>query len=1106
MSDQVEKYQLLFDTSNVEEAELIIADTFNAMNTGFHAVSVEAREFNRVGALVSATIKAIGEDGKQANFIIGQTDTKVRLATDGLNLYNTALGKFQFTSQNINKQISVLGINPQREDEPKTIDQHKAELQYEKDFARLVELEHRQEYEDYKTNVKKKEALEQEVLDYERNHHKQREAEEQRYQNDILRLEGKRYKEDEAAARQDLRSKEALDNQVNQEEIRHHKQREAEEQRYQNDLLRLKNKRYREDQRDANEYLKELNQPGILGQAWNSLAGQFAIGNIVSQGFFQITGSIREAISSAMEFERTMGRVAAVGGQFTSSQVLGLSSKYGIGANEVANAAFKTVIGGAGRDSNDILNNALKFNVVFGQSTESAVKMISNSMEAFGAEELKATDITNEFFKVFQKGNVNQEEFASMFGNLEALGGKVGLTFKELTASVSALGTMGVNTSNAMKYLQNILNLTLKPSKELQDFFNSTAGGGTGSFEGLVKQEGFIGALTKLFEISKSGNFTEVAEVLNNWRTATGLLLLQGDGLVELKKRYQEFADSTINASEVVKNALDNDAAQIEIRFNKIKNSILQYGKDVLIFWSEVVKKVISNEGELEEKLNENDEIALTKRSDALKKSLDGMYKDTYDHLSKVRGGYADNTKAISDNFELMQEGLRIQVAKYREDFELDLHKMEESITHFQSLIKGAESSTNNITKTWEREDFESSLEGLSPITKAKREQEEARRINALANLESQKALSLANSGDSQGAEDSAAKARSLYEEARGLVHKAEQDDKEGVKKSLELIKNAQIRDVLYRGAISHQTLFNNLIDDEKNIRLEMLDLNTKLIEDGKKQLEQQKQTVEETKRFKVELFESIKSAESTKIGPKDDPTQIANKIKLLTDAQDRLLSNSTFGLGETVSTYDLLQKKIEILRQLAGAQEKMNDVDKETHTIDEQKKQDIQTINLNTNRQVQNIEDFNRSYGSTIELFKTAAYQGKHTAIDLQIDRASDLSSKLKVLDSIKNYISEDIKNHPGQFNEDELRRTGVRASNAQFIGQHQPDFLQQLGGTVPNQTQTVNSNNNNTLGPINITLNGINDGKQAAEEIGKEIGRLWDRGRLALPNILRK
>lgn len=193
-----------------------------------------------------------------------------------------------------------------------------------------------------------------------------------------------------------------------------------------------------------------------------------------------------------------------------------------------------------------------------------AVDGLTTATNAFASQGLTATDAADAMFTAIRLGKTTFGELSGSLGKVAGLANSVGISFDELLANTAALTLGGVNTSEAMGALRQVLSNVAKPTAELRKAYPDLAK----EFDlTALKTKGLTGFLVEL--AGRIGNNTDAAtKMFGSVEGLNAVLTLTANGGAKVaeiteamtkkagaaKQAYDEMSGTTKNLHQILKN------------------------------------------------------------------------------------------------------------------------------------------------------------------------------------------------------------------------------------------------------------------------------------------------------------------------------------------------------------------------------------------------------------------------------------------------------------------------------------------------------------------------------------------------------------------------
>lgn len=325
---------------------------------------------------------------------------------------------------------------------------------------------------------------------------------------------------------------------------------------------------------------KEGLTSGLLGRGFVSGAG-FAAGLASIRAIIGAIGSAKDELIRAEEasrlFERSLREIKSLGTIVDDRQLSnlgnklkGLSIAYGTDLKSQTEGFYTTVSNGV-RDTSEamaVLNAANTLALSGLGDVNKSVTLLTDTMNVFGKGNITAAEAADLAFNAVNFGKIRVDELTSSMGKILPLGNILGLSFKEMAASLAVLTTQGLSTRERVIQLLGVFNQLIKNQDKLPKGLELST----------IATKGWVNWLREL-EKSTKGNVGELASFFTNIRALQGAIGLTGDSTDKLAKTMAEFEKNS-NAAQVASEEIRKSMQfQSEAITSQYEVAILAYGR-----------------------------------------------------------------------------------------------------------------------------------------------------------------------------------------------------------------------------------------------------------------------------------------------------------------------------------------------------------------------------------------------------------------------------------------------------------------------------------------------------------------------------------------------
>ncbi len=288
---------------------------------------------------------------------------------------------------------------------------------------------------------------------------------------------------------------------------------------------------------------RSMSRSSRVMHTFGRAAGYTAVGGVAA-----LAATTVSAVKTTLTFERAMRNVNSIAGlserQFKSLSdgVLKMASEVGQTPQTLAEGLYDLVSSGFdASESMKILKHTSKAATAGLTDTATSTKAVAAVLNAYRLPVKKAEEVTDTLFRTVDRGVITFEELSSNIGEVLPYSAAMGISLKEVGASIATMTKQGLSGANATTFIKNAMVAMLSPSKEAKEAIKSL---GVESGEQLVKQKGFQGALEAMVGTT-DGTKSAVQKLFPNIRALNTLLALTGKNSDAARRDLAGFKDVT---------------------------------------------------------------------------------------------------------------------------------------------------------------------------------------------------------------------------------------------------------------------------------------------------------------------------------------------------------------------------------------------------------------------------------------------------------------------------------------------------------------------------------------------------------------------------------
>lgn len=319
-----------------------------------------------------------------------------------------------------------------------------------------------------------------------------------------------------------------------------------------------------------------------------------AIGSSMSRNITVPVLAAGAAITAVgLNFDTTLRQIVAltdvtadeIGG--VRDRILELATAVGRSPQELAEGFY--FLASAGFDTAEameVLESTSKAAAAGLGTTADVSKVVGAAINAFGEENLSASDAVDQLVRGVKDGTAEATDFAGALGTVLGSAGQVGSTFADTTAAIAAMTLQGISADEAATSLNQVFLSLIKTTPQAEEGMEAVGL----SSEGLRKQLREKGLLSVLQTLSErfEGNETAAAAAFGNVRALRGILALTGGDAAKTAAVFEDVASGTTTMATAFEDTegpgrkVDRALARIQVILIRLSDDVLPVFVDVL--------------------------------------------------------------------------------------------------------------------------------------------------------------------------------------------------------------------------------------------------------------------------------------------------------------------------------------------------------------------------------------------------------------------------------------------------------------------------------------------------------------------------------------------
>jgi len=293
-------------------------------------------------------------------------------------------------------------------------------------------------------------------------------------------------------------------------------------------------------------------------------------------------------IKMAMDFDKSMTKIKALVGLSTqqvdqlAAHTRKMALETGISSQEAGEALFFiTSAGLKGELAMEALEMATKAAAAGLGETATIADLATSAMNAYGAENLNATQATDVLTAAVRLGKLAPDELAGAMGSVIPIASNMGIEFHEVGAAMAAMSKTGTNAAAAATQLNAIFMGISTPAEESRAKL-AQLGMTFEELEQSVGQDGLMPTLAMLKERMQGTDVT-MKDLFKNVRAYKGVLDLTGASMKDNVGLADEMTRSHGATEKAFKTTADSASHQFKASLNSAKETLTSLGQQLLV-------------------------------------------------------------------------------------------------------------------------------------------------------------------------------------------------------------------------------------------------------------------------------------------------------------------------------------------------------------------------------------------------------------------------------------------------------------------------------------------------------------------------------------------
>ena len=293
-----------------------------------------------------------------------------------------------------------------------------------------------------------------------------------------------------------------------------------------------------------------------------------------------IAGVATAAVKMSNDFKNAMAKVGTIADTTNTpmtalkEQVIDLSNAVGVGVTDIAEAQYQAISAGVDTAASvDFVSTAIKTAKGGFADTTTAVDGLTTVLNAYGFEASKAAEISDQMLLAQNFGKTSFGDMASSMGKVIPIASSLNVSTEELFGSIAVLTKNGIATSEAVTGLKAAYSNILKPSTDASKTAQQL---GLDFSSAHLQSIGWAKFLDEIKE-KTGGNAETMAKLFGSTEALNSVTVLAGKGSADFTKVLGKMGDAA-GMTQTAYEKMLTPTERMNISFNKIKNSLIQFG------------------------------------------------------------------------------------------------------------------------------------------------------------------------------------------------------------------------------------------------------------------------------------------------------------------------------------------------------------------------------------------------------------------------------------------------------------------------------------------------------------------------------------------------
>lgn len=314
---------------------------------------------------------------------------------------------------------------------------------------------------------------------------------------------------------------------------------------------------------------------------------------------------------AAIEFEDSMAKVSTIADTTNipikelENAIVELSDQTGIAAGEIAGNVYDAI--SAGQKTGDAVNfvsNATKLAKAGFTSTDSALDILTTTLNAYGMETEKVTEVSDTLITTQNLGKTTVDELAASMGKIIPTAKANGVALDQVATGYAIMTANGVATAETTTYMNSMFNEMGKSGTKVAEVLKKKTGK---SFSELMREGKSVSEVLEIVNTSAKEQNLAFTDLWGSAEAGKAALILLGDGVGNFNGVLEQMRNST-GATDEAFEKMKTTSYDIDIAVNQLKNAAMDLGEILMETLAPIIQETASGVKEFSEWFKSLDE------------------------------------------------------------------------------------------------------------------------------------------------------------------------------------------------------------------------------------------------------------------------------------------------------------------------------------------------------------------------------------------------------------------------------------------------------------------------------------------------------------------